>query len=284
MFDRYRRSLTLAKASFAILRADRELLVFPLLSFVALLLVLIAFAVPFSLTGLNHGSLTAVGAVIAFLFYVVMYTVGFFFNSALIGAALIRLGGGDPTVRDGLRIARSHIGAIVGYAVLSATVGIVLRYIAERLGFIGQIVISIIGFAWTVATFLVVPVLVAEGMGPIEAVKQSAELLRKTWGEQLIGNVGIGLIFGLPTLLVGLVAIVLGIAVAAVSSTLVVGVLVVAFLVIFAISIVAQALTGIYTASLYRYATKGDAGAFDTDALSAAFKPRAGGAKGLFGR
>ena len=100
-----------------------------------------------------------------FVFYVVNLIV-FFFNTALVGAAIERLEGGDPTVASALALARSRIGAILGYAVISATVGVLLRMIAERLGIIGRFIEAGTGLAWTVTTFLVVPVLAAEGIGP----------------------------------------------------------------------------------------------------------------------
>ena len=202
--ERFRRSWQLAQASWAVLRADRELLLFPLMSFIALVAIVITFAVPIGLTvGLSERQFdenSVVGIVLGFVFYVVAYTVMFFFNTALVGAAMIRLEGGDPTVSDGLRIASSRLPAIVGYAVIAATVGMILRTIAERTGFIGAIIIGFIGLAWSVLTFLVVPVLVVEKVGPVSAVKRSGELLRKTWGEQIIGGTGIGVVFTLIAL------------------------------------------------------------------------------------
>ena len=205
------------------------------------------------------------------------YTVTFYFQTALVGAAMIRLDGGDPTLRDGLRMATSRLPAIIGYALIAATVGMVLRWISERAGIVGVIIIGIIGFAWNIATFLVVPVLVTENVGPIEAIKRSGGLLRRTWGEQLIGVGGIGIVFGLlffardagrrwPDVrpvhdhadprIVGLVALVLALGV---------------------IGLVGSAASGVYTASLYRYATKGEAGAgFRTETMAAAFRSRSG--------
>ena len=104
----------------------------------------------------------------------------FYFNAALVGAAMIRLEGGDPTVSDGLRIANSKLGAILGYAAIAATVGIVLRMIEERLGIVGRWVVGLLGVAFTLATFLVVPLLVSRNIGPVDAVKESATLLKKT--------------------------------------------------------------------------------------------------------
>jgi len=283
MMDRYRRSLRLAKASFAILQSDRQLLIFPLVSLLALVVVGISFFVPLIAIGYVDGKPTTAGYVIGFLFYVVSYSVTFYFQTALVGAAMLRLDGKPATAGDGLRIASSRLGAIVAYAILAATVGMVLRAIAERSGILGQIVIGIIGFAWSVATFLVVPVLTVENLGPIAALKRSAELLKKTWGEQLLGNAGIGVIFGLLMLLTFIVAGILAALVASISVALVFGVIVAGVVVLFALGLISSALQGIYTASLYRYATQGDTGPFGSEAMTDAFKQRSGGLKGFFG-
>lgn len=281
MFERFRRSIDLTKASIAVLRSDKELLLFPLVSFLALVLVTITFAVPFLLTGAYartiDGGVDPVAVVLGALFYLVSYTVIFFFNTALVGAAMIRLDGGDPTLRDGLRIATSRLPQIIGYAIIAATVGMILRMIAERGGIVGALVAGLAGFAWNVATFLVVPVLVIERVGPIEAIKRSSALLRKTWGEQLVGNIGISLVFGLAALAVGLVGAGMVFVLWSVSPVLgAVGIAAVV-LAIAAIALVASAVSGIYTASLYRYATKGDGGAmFGTDALAGAFQAKGG--------
>src|SRR6185437_7963968 len=98
---------------------------------------------------------------------------------------------------------------IFGYALIAATVGLLLRMIQERLGLIGRLVVGFIGLAWTVATFLVVPVLASKDVGPVDAVKESVELLKRSWGENLIGNGGIGIVFGLLMVLAVLVGAVL---------------------------------------------------------------------------
>ena len=204
MFRRLTNSWELVKASWRVLLADKELMIFPVIAFFASLVVMVTFAVPTVLAGLMDtavasGDVGVFSYVVAFLFYAVMYFVTIFFNSALVGAAMIRLEGGDPTVRDGLRIATSKLGTIFGYAVIAATVGTILRAISERSGAIGRIVVSLVGFVWNIATFLVVPVLVVENVGPLEAVKRSGSLLKETWGEQIAGNLSVGFIFGLIT-------------------------------------------------------------------------------------
>jgi hypothetical protein len=279
MFNSIGRSWELAKGSWRVLRADKELLIFPLLSFVALLLVSLSFLVPFvmfgGITSAQNGEVNIASYVLAFAFYVVSYTVTFFFQTALVGAALIRLDGGDPTVGDGFRIALSRLPQIIGYAIIAATVGMILRWISERAGFLGRIIGGVLGFAWSIATFLVVPVLVIEKVGPIEAIKRSTGLLKRTWGEQIVGNVGIGLVFGLLMFLV----ILLGAAVCYFLFQASVGLGIAGVLVIIAIvgvfALIASALSGIFTASIYRYATKGDGGPmYNNQTLAAAFRQK----------
>ena len=165
MFERLSRSWSLIKASAGVLAKDKELLVFPFLSAICTLIVGAAFVLPMiglgALDGIRSGGgMSLATYVLAFLFYLVQYFVIFFFNSALVGAAMIRLDGGDPTLGDGLRIARSKVVPILGYAAIAATVGMVLRAIQERAGFIGKLISGALGVAWTLASFLVVPVLV----------------------------------------------------------------------------------------------------------------------------
>lgn len=277
MFTKLSNSWELVKASWSVLLADKELLLFPILSFVASLVVIATFAIPTFLAGVFDGvtGVPIVGYVIGFLFYVIMYFVTIFANSALVGAAMIRLDGGDPTVSDGFRIAMNHFSNILGYAVISATVGIILRAISERSGILGQLVSSLIGFAWGVATFLVVPILVVEGVGPVEGVKRSASLLKRTWGEQIAGNFGIGSVFGLLFLLLILVGGGM-IFVAAMSGSVALIVTVVA-LVVAAVMLLAMlngALSGIYTAAVYRYATTGETAGFDPDIIKNTFKQK----------
>ena len=189
-----------------VLLADKELVIFPIISTIGVLVITLTFALPMFLsnffdTAMFGGRIEALGLVVLFLFYVVQYTVIFFANTALVGAALIRLRGGDPTVGDGFRIAASRIVPIIGYALIAATVGVILRGISRRSNGIGRLIASLVGFAWNVATYLVVPVLAVENVGPLAAIQRSAGLLRRTWGEQIAGNLGLGAIFTLFYLL-----------------------------------------------------------------------------------
>lgn len=282
MAGKFSRSWALVKASAAVLRSDKELLVFPLVSAIAALLVVATFILPMFGLGMfdqldRQAGLPPLFYAWLFCFYFVQYIVIFFFNTALVGAAMIRLDGGDPTVADGFRIARSKIVPIIGYAAIAATVGMLLRALEQRAGFIARIVIGMIGVAWTVATFMVVPVLVMRDVGPIEAVKESALLLKHTWGENLIGNGGIGVAFGLITFAVMLVGgglTLFGAVNGMASVAVILGALTV--LAVLGLALVHSALAGIYSAALYRYASDGQAPAgFDGTALQEAFRLKA---------
>jgi hypothetical protein len=282
MFERMNRSWELVKASWDVLKADKELLVYPVVSFIGSILVLITFAIPIIATGLLGGleegdSPNVLFYVVMFLFYLVTYSVVIFCNTALVGAAMIRLKGGDPTVADGFRIASSHAGNIIGYALISATIGLVLRWIADR-GILGRIVASLLGTAWSIATFLVVPVLVIENVGPIESVKRSINLLKTTWGEQLIANFGMGTVFGLMTLAVILIGGIIAAAASSISGGLALGIVVVVIVAVLLIGLISSALGGIYQCALYLYATDGTVQGFDAETIRYAFaeKPKRG--------
>jgi hypothetical protein len=171
-------------------------------------------------------------------------------------------------VGDGFRIAFQHFGSILGYAVISATVGMVLNMISDRSKGVGRFVVSLVGLAWNLATYLAVPVLVIEGVGPIEAVKRSAGLLKKTWGEQIAGNFSIGLIFGLIAFLIVIAAVPLVyLAVTLESLAAIIAVVAIIVLLLIFLGLVNSTLNGIYIAAVYRYAADGQTGGFFSDEL-----------------
>lgn len=281
MFARLSRSWGLIKASGAVLLANKRLIVFPVLSSICTLIVAASFLLPAYAGGMlayfDRGHMTPGSAAALFVFYLVQYFIVIFFNSALVGAALIYLRGGSPTVSDGLGIAMSKLPSIFGYAVVSATIGMVLRAIQERAGFIGRWIVGLLGVAWTAATFLVVPVLVNKNVGPFEAVKESAQLLKRTWGENLIGNVGIGLAFGLLTILGVLAGMALVFLASATHSIgVIVATVALCIAAVLTLAVIQGALHGIYSAAVYRYAEEGDAGTgFDKALVADAFKIKA---------
>jgi hypothetical protein len=281
MSGRFSRSLELAKASFAVVRADKELMLLPVMSVFALLLILASLAVPVAMLG-GFGAGATQGdnpASIAgaLAFYVATYFVALFFNAALVGAAMIRMDGGNPTLGDGFRIAWAHKGRILGYALIAATVGLVLRMIEERVGWVGALVVKLVGAAWAVATFLVVPVLVTRDVGPLAAVKESAELLRETWGENLIGNFGLGLVFAAVYLAWFFTCAVVLYLVAQTGAVVLMGaVVLVGIVALLAISALQATMQGVYAAALYRHATHPGSGVpgFTPELMQNAFRAK----------
>ena len=271
MFERISRSWSLVKTSAGVLAKDKALLVFPLLSLLSTCLLGLAFVLP----ALGFGALDAIGSK-----GVPIWSYGlavFFFNTALVGAALIRLEGGEPSVGDGLRLARQKVMPLLGYAAIAATVGMLIRGLQERSGFIGRWLVGLLGVAWTAVTFLVVPILVSRTIGPIDAIKDSAMLLKKTWGENLIGRGGVGLAFGLLYTMASVLSVGMILAAAlSKSAVLIVSVVIVVALSFLMMALVQTALSGIYSAALYRYASEDKTmPEFDQRLLAEAFTPNA---------
>jgi hypothetical protein len=280
MIERLKNSWELAKASGQVLMADKELLLFPVFSGISMILVIISFFVPLAFAGFmtDQGGVIGFGAyVIFFIFYFVQYSVIIFFNSGLVGAALMRLEGKNPTVSDGFRIAFQNLTSILGYALIAATVGIILRIVREKAGILGKILSTLGGLAWSLATYLVIPVLVAQGVGPIDAIKSSTRILKRTWGEQIAGTIGIGFVFGMVTLLYSIIVIPVLILLAITNVPLAillsfVGIMILGYLLL---ALISSTLKGIYSAALYRFATTGDSGMFDRNLLAGAFQEKA---------
>src|SRR6266571_2976255 len=258
-FERLRIGWQLTKVSLGILRKEKGLIVLPFLSLLmtgAAWLVFLISIFFFTATPTNPFSYWLFYVGLAIVYYVTFF-VSIYFNAAVMGAAMIRLNGGDPTISDGLKVANQNLKRIAGWALVSATVGLVLRAIAERFGFIGRIVAGFAGIAWGIATYLVVPVLIFEKIGPWAAVKRSGSLLRKTWGEAAGGYLTLGGIFvllALPALLVILLGLVVGGVVG-----LLVG-LAIAVVYWLILGLVGSAAQSILVTALYRYATTGELG------------------------
>ena len=268
----------LMKDSWGVLMRDKELLLFPVASGLATFLVLLTFVLPFiaaALWGGVRGTNDAVYYVVLFAYYVCNFFVIVYFNAALVAHVVTRLRGGEPTLGQSLGQATGCISQIAAWAVISATVGVILRWLSERAGFLSQIAIAIVGIAWTLVTYFVVPIIVLERKGAVDAIGDSKDLLRKTWGQQIVSGLGYGLI-GFLLSLPGLVIIIAAI-VAAVSthSFAAFGALTaVALLYVIAVGIVMSTLRAIFGAVLYMYARTGEAPpGFDAAVLRAAIRP-----------
>ena len=202
-----------------------------------------------------------------------------YFNTALITCSRIRLTGGNPVFMDGIRNANAHLVSIFIWAMISATVGLVLQLISEKAGFIGQIIIGFIGMAWSLITYFAIPVMIFEEKGPVEAIKASASLFRKTWGETLVGQGSIGIVMIILGI-AGLIPVIL----ALMSGIFTLFILLLAIYIIFLalLMVIGSSLQGVYNTALYLYATTGNVPeAYSKELIENAFAPKqVGGMRG----
>ena len=198
-FDRLSNGWTLAINSFKVLKENKQLILFPVLSGISLVLIMGSFVLVFlGVNGWSDENLEDPGTVgnylSLFLFYLVNYFIVVFFNMGLIHCTRLYFRGEEVSINAGLRFSLSRIGTIFSWAVFAATVGTILRIIQEESGIIGKIITGIIGIVWNIATFFVVPVIAYEDLGPIAAFKRSSQLMKQKWGESLGATFSFGLI------------------------------------------------------------------------------------------
>jgi|JRHI01.1.fsa_nt_gi hypothetical protein len=268
--------MEIAKASWAVLKSDKQLVWLPVLSFLATLVVVGVFAGLVFLTrthnAAGHEQVGAVGYVLAAIGYFAIAFVGVYFLGALVAGADEVLRGGHPTVGAGLQAANQRLHRLLPWAIVTATVTIILNAIERNGGWVGRIVGSLLGLAWTVLTFLTVPIIMLEDVGPGNALKRSKELFTKTWGENLALNFGLGAL-GFVVMLPAFALAALGVASGVTAITVVAVALAVAW---FAVAqAVIAALSGIFRTALYRYAADGVVPVpFQGTPLPQAFAPR----------
>jgi hypothetical protein len=281
---KFSRSWLLVKQSFRILRSDKQLMLFPVFSAVSCFVLTAIIAtggaflmLPARAAALAAGEQFRPNQSPLFLFgmftlYVVNYFVIVFFNVALVGVANSRLMGGTWTFRDGIELAWERKGTILQWALVAATVGVILRTVEERLGLVGRMIMRLVGIAWALACYFVVPVLAFEDLTPIDAVKRSAKLFRDTWGEKVIGGFSLSLI-SLVLMLPGFgLVIAAGILGGGLGFLFGLAVMFIYFLLL---SVFMSAVGGIFNAALYRYACfKQVAPAFSQELIASAWAPK----------
>lgn len=279
---RIRNTLRLARTSWDVLQKDRELALLPVISFVLTIIVLAVFVVPGLLAvdwDAADTNATSDEPAIPALSYVLFALGGagaaiinVFFVGALVAGAHERLSGGDPTVRSAIGRAFQRIPGLVPWALLSFTVINILRALRDRLGWVGNLIFGAVEVAFDVAAFLTIPAIVIDDKGAVEGFKTSAGLLRSTWGENIAARVG----FGLLGLIAILPVVVLAVALGAIGSTIVTVVGVAAAVAYVAVAFaVISAMSGIFQAALYLYATTGAAPeGFENADLGSSFATR----------
>ena len=278
MFRTIGHTFSLMKMSWRVLMQDRELILFPIMAGIGVAILVGVLAAVAAATGTfdrletaTSGTaaageeVQAIDVILGIAVYTMAYFIVIFFNAALISAALERLRGGDPNVGSGPSHALKHIHTILAWALIAATVGLLLQMARSRSGTFGRIALSIVGGVWAYVTFFVIPVLVTEGIGPIEAVKRSGGLFKKTWGQQFTASFGFGLVYIVAVLIAFLPAALLF----ALSPIL--GIIVGVFTVSIAVGTV-QALEGIFKAALYEFANGETPLGFERSTLSSAYR------------
>lgn len=268
-------SVQLLKESWRVLREHRELVVFPVISGIASILLMAAIMVPAAfLSGITGGETENqwVLYVFLFIFYFLTSFVVIFMNTGLISCAKVSLDGGDPSVSDGFSVAFQNVGKIALWALINATVGMVLRTIRERGGIIGSILAGLVAVAWNLITFFVIPVIIFQGYGVIDSIKESASVFKRTWGENVVARFSIGIIFFVLAL-AGVIPV--GLALLTGSAAVILPVIAVVLLYWVALAIISTTLTGILSTALYDYATTGQVpAAFAPETITAAFAPK----------
>ncbi len=284
MGGRIERSLTLMGASWRVLGQGKDLILIPVASMAALVVWtllcrgaalafgaedrLLDFAIDRSFS--SFGRLAPVDYVLIYACVAGGAFLTVFFNAAIVAAALERLEGRQASARDGIRMTWERRTYVLEWALFSATVGLIVMAIRSKGDWVGRVFAWLFDIAWGYATVFVAPVLVTREVGPIDALRSSAALFKKTWGENIVQDIGMGVL-------------VLGAIIAAVAIALPVGVafglipgIVVAGVLIAAVSAVFSAFDSVFNAALFRYATTGEPpAAFASLDLGRAYIPKA---------
>ncbi len=211
------RSWLLLRTSLTVIRQNKKLLLFPLVTSFFSAVMLLFFLAPALLYPTGHtlremAHWATIGRqlgldwsakqptlqpnAIFFGYLAVVYLVSMFlatfFNAAFYHEILKALAGDAVSVGTGLRFAWSRARSILMWSLLAGTVGLIIKGLEERFGWIGQWVLRLIGVVWSVASIFAIPVIIREGTtNPFDLLRQSAVTLRKAWGESLIGYVGV---------------------------------------------------------------------------------------------
>jgi hypothetical protein len=274
--SKIRRGWALTKKSWELLNSHRELIRFPLYGAIATVPLAILFLGP-GLYLLDKDSLAGAIPLLVIGVYV-LSVVGFYFSVGLAAAAnMIFNGQENVTVADGLAVSRANFSQICGWAALSTAVSVLMGVLENQGGIAGNIAARVVGMAWSLVTFLAVPVIAIEGTGPLETLKRSASIFRKRWGQQISGNIAIGAAVFLIGVLPAAVLIVAGVVLWSSASFLGALLVVIGALVLAVALLISRALNGVFGVALYRFATEGEAvGGFTAADLESAVKVKRG--------
>jgi hypothetical protein len=257
MMQRFSNTWSLMKSSFAVLQAEKKLLIFPVISALVTLLILASFIFPMLVLdkgwiedGIISESTQWYHYVQLFGLYYVCYFIMLFFNSATVASAVYVMRGGKPTIGGAVNAVMGRLGPLAAWALIAATIGLILNIIENQSDKIGKIITGLLGMSWTLVSFMVLPILIIENRGPVESLKASISMLRGTWGEQILGHFSFGLIYFimiLPMFVVFYLLINLG-------ETAIILAIVLGVIYTLAAAAVQWVLQSIYMGALYMYA------------------------------
>ena len=264
---RIRRGFRLAALSWRVLRDQPSLLVVPLVATVVQVTTAVTYILGVGEHRLGSGSTSAV-VVKFFPLYFAVSLISAFASAVVVTAANARMSGEPVCLAYAVRRSLAVLPQLIGWSLLSATVGTLLRVIESRVPLAARIITAIAGIVWSLATFLAIPVVVLEKRQPIDAVRRSGKMFRARWGEALVSDGVCGLMVFVVTLPL------LALAFLAMAVSLVLGV-VLAICVIGGAIAMSSALNGIVLTAAYRYAAFGEVGGGFTQAdLALAFRSR----------
>jgi hypothetical protein len=272
LFSRIGNGWDLTMLSLQTINRNKSLLLFPVISFVTLVLVLATFfgggSYYFSdqldnLFDQDNQYRQVILYAAFFLYYLISYFIIVFFNSALIYCASKTLNNEDTSVSDGLNFAASRVGKIFSWALVAASVGTILQAI-QRSGKIGSWISSLLGLGWSILTFFVVPVLIFENRGVFDTIQQSGRMMREKWGESITSTVSFGLFYFIGVL----VSITVFFLLLPVSAGLGLLLSLTIFLLVGTISSAAQT---VFIAAVYNHLVGAPTGNFDAETLDGVF-------------
>ncbi len=255
-------SWQLTKTAFRTIREDKALLVFPLVSGLAAIGIIVLFAVGFFgvvfWSHLTGSTFQIVVGAMALALYFILWIVSIYFHGALVGAAMMKLNGGQPRFADGMAAARGRAGKLVAWALIAGTVMLIIRALTSRSrGLVGAIIGMAASLSWGVLTYFVLPVIMFEQLGAWSSLKRSGSLYFHHFGRTFLSNIVLGLLLGAGFVL-GIVLIVAGVYFAIQLSVVLGLVMVLAGVaVVIFMAILSSAAEGVLTTALYRYATTG---------------------------
>ncbi|HUP04134.1 MAG TPA: DUF6159 family protein [Bryobacteraceae bacterium] len=260
------RTWHLYKESFAVLSQDGEVLAFPVLSGICAMVLAAGFFVPLYRDGTllticrGQGTWDLYAGV--FAWYYLNNFIFVFFNTALVGCAIIRLSGGDPTIGAGLRMALARTPRIALWVFISTAFGLLMSFFHNRRGWLMRAVGAAATLSWTMMTYLIVPVLIVEDRSVFSALGRSKQLFQRQWGADLIGSFG----FGILNSLLMIPGAILAIAIWRFDEA---GAVIVFVTYSLFLTIVSSAVSGVFKAALYRYAATGNVPpGFTSDAIN----------------